>query len=281
MLQRHNLTVLQAANGKEALEIVDKANKSEDTKISQVITDYAMPEMDGYELIMKLRKKWNKNVMGIIGFSAIDDRSLSAKFLKLGADDFIQKPFIYEEYITRVSQNLNNLEQINKLHIAATRDYLTQMYNRRYFFQKAEPIFEAHLKKNTPLIIAMIDIDHFKKVNDIHGHAAGDEVLVEVAKILKKETRSGDIIARFGGEEFCMISEGLTNEVIGNYLNHIRVKLNQLRFKSHISEFEITVSIGATCLISDTLDDMIVEADDCLYKAKESGRNRVIITGID
>ncbi len=281
ILKSYNLNVVTAQNGVEALDIVEKASKHDDTKISLVITDYEMPEMNGFDLILKLRKKWSKSKLGIIGYTGTDNKTISARFLKFGADDFIKKPFQPEEFKSRISQNLNNLEQIQKLHFSATRDYLTGMYNRRYFFHKALPLYDKYKENNTPLIVAMIDVDHFKNVNDTHGHAIGDEVLVKVAGVLSDETREEDLIARFGGEEFCLISTGLAPDVIGNYLNHIRVKLSELEFESEVSKFKITASIGATLIKYETLDEMIIQADDCLYAAKEGGRNRVIISDDD
>ncbi|MTI08964.1 diguanylate cyclase [Rhodospirillaceae bacterium RKSG073] len=277
-LKRFNLNVIEAENGEEAFKIVEEANKSKTSKIELVITDYEMPKKNGFDLIVSLRKKWNPNELGIIGFSAADDKRLPAKFLKSGADDFVHKPIQPEEFISRISHNLNNLEQINKLHIAATRDYMTGMYNRRFFFKAAISAYEKAYKDKAQLLVSMIDVDFFKKVNDTHGHHVGDEVLIKVAKVLETEAREQDLIARFGGEEFCLFSVGMNAEVVGNYLNHIRQKISELEFDGSGGKFKITASLGATVKKFDCLDDMINEADERLYDAKEGGRNKVVLS---
>ncbi|WP_420547154.1 diguanylate cyclase [Curvivirga sp.] len=278
-LKRFNLNVIEAENGDEALKIVTDASKSKTTKISLVITDYEMPKMNGFDLIVNLRKKWNQNELGIIGFSAADDKRLPSKFLKIGADDFVHKPIQPEEFISRISHNLNNLEQINKLHIAATRDYMTGMYNRRFFFKTAISAYEKACKDGVSILVSMIDVDFFKKVNDTHGHHVGDEVLIKVAQVLETEAREQDLIARFGGEEFCLFSVGMDPEVVGNYLNHLRQKISELEFESSTGKFQVTASLGAcTKKGLDSIDDMINEADERLYDAKEGGRNKVVLS---
>ncbi|MBL6927770.1 MAG: diguanylate cyclase [Rhodospirillales bacterium] len=276
-LARYQFKVLEAADGLEALALVNESKERNAESIPLVITDFNMPKMDGFDLIRELRKDWTKEQMAIIGISAMGSNTLSAKFIKIGANDFITKPFLPEEFLCRISQNMDNLEQLQALRDAATKDYLTGMYNRRFFFDVARPVFAAAKRKESDLMVAMIDLDFFKSVNDNYGHDVGDEVLSGIAQVLLKSTRETDIVARMGGEEFCLLAPAMIPGMAEYYLESLREKIASLTFSAGGSDFSITASIGATCLRAETLDAMIGDADDKLYKAKESGRNRVVI----
>jgi diguanylate cyclase (GGDEF)-like protein len=180
-----------------------------------------------------------------------------------------------EEFFCRISQNLDTLDRIKALRRAARRDYLTGMYNRRFFFESAGPIFANAARSGSDLMVAMIDIDHFKSVNDTYGHDMGDEVLKSVAETLTGLVRETDIIARFGGEEFCLLAPAVSVENVPGFLEKIRDRVSKLSFQD--GAFSITVSIGATSLMNSALESMITQSDQMLYQAKESGRNRVVI----
>jgi PleD family two-component response regulator len=122
--------VLEAENGEEALNIID-----EHKDIRLVITDFNMPKMDGFELTKKLRQLYTKQDMAIIGMSTYGNNLLSARFLKIGGSDFLNKPFLEEEFFCRINQNMDLLEYIKNLRFVATRDFLTGLYNRRHFFE--------------------------------------------------------------------------------------------------------------------------------------------------
>jgi len=126
-------------------------------------------------------------------------------------------------------------------------------------------------------MVAMIDVDFFKSVNDNYGHDVGDEVLSGIAQVLLKSTRETDIVARMGGEEFCLLAPGMIPGNALNYLESLREKIASLAFSSGGRDFSITASIGGTCVRAETLDAMIGDADEKLYEAKETGRNRVVI----
>ncbi len=278
-LARYQFHVLEAADGKEALALADASKKRSARPISLVVTDFNMPNMDGFELIRELRKDWSKDQMAIIGVSALGSNTLSAKFIKIGANDFISKPFLPEEFLCRISQNMDNLEHLQALRDAATKDYLTGMYNRRFFFEVTRPVFAATKRKESELMVAMIDIDFFKSVNDNYGHDVGDEVLKGVASILLKTTRETDVFARMGGEEFCLFAPGMSANHAEKYLDKLRTEIAALTFSAGGQDFSITASIGATCTLTETLDAMIGDSDEKLYEAKETGRNRVVIDG--
>lgn len=276
-LERYQFRVLEAADGEEALALVKASKRRSADPISLVVTDFNMPKMDGFDLIRELRKEWSKDQMAVIGMSAMGSNTLSAKFIKIGANDFITKPFLPEEFLCRISQNMDNLEHLQALRDAATKDFLTGMYNRRFFFDVSQPLFAAAKRKESPLMVAMIDVDYFKSVNDNYGHDVGDEVLKGVADVLLKSTRETDIVARMGGEEFCLLAPDMSGKDAEKYLNRLRTDIAAVLFSSGDREFSITASIGATCAVTESLDAMIGEADEKLYEAKEGGRNRVVI----
>ncbi len=272
LVQRYN--VVNTDNGKKALEIL-----KQHPDIKLVITDYQMPEMDGLELIEKIRKKFNKNELGIIGISSELDKFLSASFIKLGANDFIIKQsFITEEFYSRVTQCIQNLEHIDMIREAAIKDALTGLYNRRYFYDTGEKLFADAVRENARLTCAMIDIDNFKQVNDTHGHATGDRVLRNVAGILTNRMRESDIVARLGGEEFCILSVNMEQKNAKKVFENIR----KMTAKSLVKNDEnqktgATISIGVATNPTETIEEMIKRADQLLYDAKERGRNKVVI----
>lgn len=175
--------VFTAHDGKEALEMLNRH-----PEISLVMTDYAMPEMDGYELTTKARSKYSKDKLAIIGISAVSDEEVSSNFLKCGANDYLSKPFTYQEFLCRIHQNLDMLDLIQANRDAAQRDFLTGLYNRRYFFEASTQIYAGVNKKKHGLVAAMIDLDSFKGINDNYGHDCGDLVIRHFAPCLKNNS---------------------------------------------------------------------------------------------
>ncbi|MDC6695346.1 diguanylate cyclase, partial [Leclercia adecarboxylata] len=140
--------------------------------------------------------------LAVIGISGNTDPSLIPRFLKNGANDFLRKPFSREELFCRVSQNVDQLELIGTLQDLAPRDFLPGLPNRRCFLEQSQrQLPQLHLD-GEQVAVAMIDIDHFKHINDTHGHEAGDDALRAVAAAVAQHARQEDLIARFGGEEF-------------------------------------------------------------------------------
>lgn len=272
ILENQHFKVVEAKNGEEAIEQL-KANRS----VRLVLTDYNMPKMDGFELTAELRRRFPMDKMAIIGMSAQGNPLLSAQFLKRGANDFINKPYFEEELVWRVNQNVEMLSHLERLRDAAIKDALTGLHNRRYFFEAGEKLFANALRQGSDLCIAMIDIDHFKSVNDTYGHAGGDLVIKEVAKTLRERFRDSDIVARIGGEEFVVMSSHMAPEHCQDHFEAIRQKIEDALIGIGTEIIQISVSIGVTTQLPETLDEMVREADGRLYQAKESGRNCVIM----
>lgn len=213
--------------------------------------------------------------MAIIGLSAESNSNISAQFLKVGANDFISKPYSYEELICRVTQNLEMLELFESIRNIANHDYLTGMYNRRFFFAEGGDIY-AHAKaNNVPLLAAMVDVDHFKKVNDSYSHDCGDVVLKRIAEQLKAHSHQ-DLVARMGGEEFAILMTG-DERSSRERLEAFRKHMEQEVIQYNKLNIQVTASIGGTTDFGGNLDTMLGKADENLYAAKQNGRNQVVV----
>lgn len=160
---------------------------------------------------------------------------------------------------------------------AATTDFLTGLDNRRQLLRLGVPLIAGAQRHGTPLAVAMLDIDHFKRINDTWGHDAGDEVLARIGQMLKTGFRSSDVVARFGGEEFCVIAPGLAPQEAFALFDAFRCELSKETFEFCGETVSITISIGVSTAVVDNIDTMIAAADAELYRAKQQGRNRVLV----
>ncbi|MGD8385914.1 MAG: diguanylate cyclase [Desulfobacteraceae bacterium] len=271
LLEAHKYTVMEAETGAQGLDVL-----SAHPGILLVITDFNMPSMDGFEFVSRVRERFGKNDVGIIGLSAQGSGLVSAKFLKKGANDFLSKPFVSEEFYARVTQNIELIEFIRQLREIAIRDPLTRLYNRRYYFDAGEKLLEESRETDTPVTVAMIDIDWFKEVNDRFGHDAGDEVLVQLAERLMRTFGKSHIVSRIGGEEFSVLAYGLHGTRAVRIFEDFRRLIESMSIPYGSETVRFTISIGLCCEENQPLAHLIREADRRLYRAKQSGRNRVV-----
>lgn len=272
MLENMFFKVITVAHGEEALGILNTQ-----TDISLVLTDYHMPVLNGLELTIEIRKTYSKNDLGIIVVSNDNDEETTALFLKNGANDYIKKPFSKEEFSCRINNSIEALENIHAITNHANRDFLTGLYNRRYFFEQMHQYFQKATREEEPFAIAMIDIDHFKKINDTYGHNTGDLAINTLADTLRANTSQNDIVARFGGEEFCIVIKNSTHHEALDILERLRKKVQSSAIVSEKGEeFHFTISIGVALEHEDTLEETIHQADSLLYNAKQNGRNQVV-----
>lgn len=275
MLKNLQFEVFTAAHGEEAMGYF---NDHPDIKL--VLTDYRMPVKDGLELIKELRTQADRNTLGIIAMTSPSDEVGAATFLKSGANDFLAKPFGKEELTVRVHNTIETIENIQKIADFANRDFLTGVYNRRYFYDNINEYMIHVNETNEPFAVAMFDIDHFKKINDTYGHDAGDIAIKYLAKMLSDNVKGGDVVARFGGEEFCIVLKNIQREDAVKLIVGIRAKIasSSVRHKDNVLNF--TVSVGVSFKENDCeIDDLIEFADEALYRAKEGERNRVEVHG--
>jgi len=272
LLEQSQFQVFTAENGKQGLQVL-----KEHPDIKLIVTDYYMPEMDGFDLIRNVRKTYSRAGLSIIGISAKGTQAISAKFIKFGANDFINKPFLKEEFFWRVNQNVEMIEQFERLERAANWDYLTGLPNRRQFFAKGARLFEAASKEESKLSVAILDVDRFKLINDTYGHDVGDAVLKQIGEFLGAQVSDNDIAARLGGEEFCLLVSDMSETQLKLYMERVRTGIETATFGTDEQKVSVTISIGVCVEISETLGEMMAIADTMLYQAKEQGRNRVLL----
>ena len=270
ILQKHMFKVLVAAHGEEALNYLE-----DNSDVKLVLTDYNMPVIDGLELTKRIREKYDKNRMAIISLTGSNEHLISAKFLKMGANDFINKPFSNEELICRINNTLEAGEQVELLSKFANYDFLTGVYNRRYFFNHIKDF----LHKNKKFAIAMLDIDYFKKINDTYGHDVGDIVLKNLAMILKNNTKGSDIVARFGGEEFCIALANVDEKNAISFFVKLKniISKERIEIKNTIIKYSVSIGVYIGENTNKDITSIIKNADEALYSAKNRGRNRVEI----
>lgn len=264
LLKQYGFEVIEVENGQEAL-----AQLEADPDIRMLITDYNMPLVNGYDLVRMLRSNNRFQDLVIIGLSAEGDNSLSAKFIKAGANDFLRKPFFHEEFHCRVIHNLEAQDMLETIRNLASIDQLTKLKNRRHLFEEGGRMFRH---QNSSVSLAMMDLDYFKQVNDSYGHVVGDSLLA----LMGEEILSAfpdDLTCRFGGEEFCVISTMSATEFIAK----VKAFLETLRAKEYTdAKLSVTCSVGVCGLPMQTLEESIQVADKNLYEAKNLGRDRVV-----
>lgn len=261
--------VIPVTSGKKALEIISQE------KISLVLLDIVMPEMDGFAVCQALKSDpFTSSIPIIFATAKTDDESIS-KAYAAGADDYVSKPLKRSEVIARVQTQLRLKKTIEDLEYLASRDTMTGAYNRRKFFELAYPIFAS---ANDDLYIAMLDIDHFKKVNDTFGHDAGDLVIKHIARIISETLPDSSVFARIGGEEFVALCSSVSNEAISDIFETIRQSISSSSIDYNGHRIEVTISTGLVCKNSSvkSIDGLLKQADLALYDAKNSGRNRII-----
>ena len=270
-LTRELYQVFAVGNGEEALGFY-----KDNPDISLIVTDFNMPRMNGLDLAVELRKTTTKNNLSIIGISS--DAETAVGFLKLGANDFIKKPFTREEFVCRINNAVEALENIQQISRMTVTDFLTGVSNRRYFFESFAEYYTQATQAGESFALATFDIDDFKAINDTYGHAIGDEAIKKVANVISAKARPSDIVARIGGEEFCLLLKTTGAKEAYDIVEDIRHSVEHLGLATKTrGDITITVSAGLSVRPLDSLEDMLDESDALLYKAKTSGKNRTAI----
>jgi diguanylate cyclase (GGDEF)-like protein len=267
LLRRHNFITFEAVDAEQGIEVLRNHSN-----IKLAIIDENMPGMSGIQMISELRKTYTKEDLGIIGISSDTTSGLSARFIKSGATDYLHKPYCHEEFFCRIMQNVERLENIETIRRVANSDYLTGLPNRRHFFTRV-----AASQKITPKLqsLAIIDIDHFKKINDTFGHDCGDYTLKELAKLVA-EYFVDHTAARFGGEEFCVYFANTAPEQVLQIMEDFREAISHKTLTFEKQSVSCTVSVGLTHKSKGGINAMLRLADEHLYSAKNGGRNQVI-----
>ena len=277
ILKNLNLDIIEANGAEEALKKI-----KEHPEVKLLLTDYNMGGQNGVELTREIRKIYSNKDIAIIGNSSYGSVMLSAEFLKNGANDFINKPFQKEELINRVLVQLDMINYIETLKNATNKDFMTGIFNRKYVYEVGRKLFDNAKRGKITLACAMIDIDHFKKVNDTYGHDIGDKVIIRLAQELTDTFRTSDIVGRLGGEEFCVVLASPKEILLEDIFDNLRKNVEKLVVHGedeHENKFNIsfTVSIGVTAVLTKSFEEMLKYADMKLYEAKNYGRNMVVI----
>lgn len=239
-----------------------------------VLIDVNLPKKNGFEIIEDIQIHSNKLFVPIIMISVLNDRDTRMKAYKMGADDFIGKPIDLEELTVHIERHLQRKQIYDQ---SVLLDELTNLYNRRYLKVAFDRNMDELNRFNDPFSIAILDIDHFKKINDTYGHLTGDQVLSKFALFLKEHSRSSDLVFRYGGEEFIILFPNTdhykANEIVSRFLDGF----SSINFKGGSEDFCVTFSGGIYTVTSGktTMESAIAAADQALYKAKESGRARI------
>jgi two-component system cell cycle response regulator len=282
-LSPESCQVLFAKSGHEALEIFARERPS------LVVTDWLMPDLSGIELCQKIRASGETPYTYVIILTTIAEKDKVVKGLSAGADDYLTKPFHREDFLARVhvGQRLLDLhrqiEEKNRLlEELALSDPLTGLPNRRAIDSWAAHQLSGAARHGFSVWVTVIDLDHFKHVNDAYGHDAGDAVLRRFAEILRAHTRLSDISGRIGGEEFLQILTHTTAADIRVVLERIRQQLASERFWFSGSAVNVTASFGSAGFGGQGknppgLNELMTQADAALYRAKHLGRNRIEI----
>ncbi|SFV69975.1 hypothetical protein MNB_SM-4-594 [hydrothermal vent metagenome] len=272
LLSSQNLNSVQCLDGELAWKHLTDMNAK---KIDLVITDYEMPNMNGYELVKNIRTKYSFEELPVLVVSGSENTYMISRFLKVGANDYITKPSINEEFIGRINNSLLIASMFSKIKDMAMTDQLTGLHNRLYFYEAGVKILTNVTRAGQKSAIAMIDIDNFKSVNDTYGHEAGDKALIHVGNTMKKALRSSDVLVRFGGEEFVIILPNCSHSKAIKVMQKVcNLVANSPCHLENDIDLTITISIGITSKLKD-VEEMIKTADEYMYEAKKSGKNRV------
>lgn len=272
ILEDENFTVYTADNGAAVLAMVHKL------KPDVILLDIMMPGLDGFEVCKLLKNDFDIKDIPVIMVTAKTEGIDIKKSLGMGAFDYIKKPIDEIEVIARVQSAIRFKQTQDKLKEMAMKDGLTGLYNHALLIELFEKEIDKQQRNNGSISFAMIDIDNFKKINDTYGHISGDTVLKELSNILMSSVRGGDIVGRYGGEEFSIVFPGIDVQNAFQLCERIRKEVEDFNFEIGIETVKITISIGINFnelkgIINKR--EIIQNADEALYRAKHNGRNRI------
>ena len=275
-LEEGGFRVVEAHDGDEALRMARQVAPA------VILLDIEMPKLDGRAVLKALKSDPHMADTPVVFLTGRRDTDDLVAALELGAHDYLCKPFENAELLARVSAaaRVKALHdelhrRAEEMHRMARLDPLTGLYNRRHLDEHLRAIAMGSRRRMQPVGVLMIDVDRFKSVNDSLGHAAGDEVLCEVARRMRRIMRAEDVAGRWGGEEFLALLPQTDPPGAGAVAERIRRAMADAPVKLADREITVTVSIGYTAGVVDDVDALVNRADAAMYEAKEAGRNRV------
>jgi len=263
----------------------------QDENLRLAILDWMMPGMHGVEVCRKIRRRKKYKYTYIILLSAKDRKQDIIAGLSSGADDYMTKPVNFLELRARLNTGKRIIDLEDKLLFIqkelkdiASRDSLTRIWNRTEITRFLSEELERGQREKKPTGVIMLDVDHFKKINDFYGHAAGDQALLQVVSRLKRKVRRSDKIGRYGGDEIIIILPNCGQTEIRKIGERLRLAVGMRRIRTELDTVPVTVSAG--CATSDlpgisSAEKVIKAADGVLLRAKQRGRNCVVVAGED
>lgn len=271
-LTRAGYNVREATNGTEALRIV----REQPPDI--VITDWEMPGVEGPQLCHEIRQLPLPHYVYLLILTSRNDPKWVVEGLESGADDFLSKPIREAELVARLRAAARILEGERKLQQLARTDALTGLLSQRSFYDILCYEFQRARRTNRPLSCAMLDLDFFKRINDVYGHPVGDVVLKVTADTLLRSCRHSDVAARYGGEEFCVLLPEISEAQALKWAERFREILRATEIVAGDKKLTVTCSVGVSGLYEDTLtpEQLLDQADQALLCAKRTGRDRVV-----
>ena len=294
MLTAAGHDVLTARNGVEAMRLAEKHHPQ------LVISDCLTPQMDGITLCRKLRDSYDQRHIYVIILTAKQGVDRLIEAFEAGADDCMIKPLTQKIFFARLraAQRVVRLQEElafdreqmlrfskelaasnERLQQLALTDALTELPNRRFVMERLEQEWALSQRGARALSCMMVDIDHFKSINDRFGHQAGDDALKAVAHTLRQSARTQDVVSRYGGEEFLVICPDADIDAAYQGAERLRLNVAALNLKNQGASIRLTISIGVAEKREDTasIDDLLNHADECLYTAKNNGRNQTVL----
>ncbi|WP_394232196.1 response regulator [Niallia oryzisoli] len=245
-----------------------------------IILDIHMKGKNGFELLTFLKEKLKQLFVPTIMISVDNSIENRVKTFEMGADDFIAKPFDMEELRARVKRHIEKKRLVDNLILT---DELTRVYNRKYMKHAFDTMCSILLNRQEPFCLAMLDLDHFKVVNDCFGHLMGDHVIQTFAAFLQEKSSKDDIVIRFGGEEFLLLMQGVSAAEGKEFLEQLIVKFQNQTFYTKTDSFSCSFSAGIVEVntANDDIEKWLSLADEALYRAKEAGRRQVYMNESD
>ncbi len=280
ILKDHTEIALSRANSvREAMQVLQQGG------YDLILLDYFLPDGNGLDFLRRMERKGFEIPVAVITGQGAE--RIASKVLQAGAYDYLPKDMVTEKRLSRVISNSLEKSRLRreidesqkKIAQMSIKDELTGLYSRRYFIEALEREVSRAKRYETDMVLCMMDLDYFKRINDTYGHLAGDMVLCEIGTMLKAYIRQSDLACRYGGEEFAVILPNTQPEEAHGVCERFRQMVSQHQFTYNSYLLRTTISIGIASFNPSNPQislDLIVGADNALYQAKEAGRNRVV-----